>query len=386
MWAGMRWVIGDIHGMLRPLEALLNAIARRDLVAEIICVGDYVNRGPNSCGVIDRLLSLERATFLRGNHDDVFDLILHGDCYASHNDAPDPLNAFRWFTKYGLVNTLESYGLDYAQVEQLSYRLSIERLRDALQVVPASHRNFLRALKPVVEFDDAFVAHAMWDVNEPDSGPGLRERMMSSPRLRYRTLWGRLTAEQIRQVKLWKRTGYFGHTPVSNYMSSDAVMPIGGPKSFCWTLPRPWGDDSQPSASTRARSCRPNRTAPSSMAGDAHGIPMDHPGIATLRPHRLQIALFQPQIAPNTGNIGRLCVAAGAALHLVRPMGFVLSDRQLKRSAMDYWPRLRLTVHDDNEAFFKTMEGATILVFHKQSASIFLESRLCRRRLPCVRQ
>ncbi len=70
-----------------------------------------------------------------------------------------------------------------------------------------------------------------------------------------------------------------------------------------------------------------------------------------LPPHRFRIALFQPQIAPNTGNIARLCVATGTQLHLVRPMGFTLSDRQLKRSAMDYWPRLKLTIHDDTEAF-----------------------------------
>jgi tRNA (cytidine/uridine-2'-O-)-methyltransferase len=67
---------------------------------------------------------------------------------------------------------------------------------------------------------------------------------------------------------------------------------------------------------------------------------------------------MQPQIAPNTGNIARLCVATGTELHLVRPMGFVLSDRQLKRSAMDYWQRLRLTVHDDTAAFFTTASQA----------------------------
>jgi tRNA (cytidine/uridine-2'-O-)-methyltransferase len=71
-----------------------------------------------------------------------------------------------------------------------------------------------------------------------------------------------------------------------------------------------------------------------------------------LPPHRLKVALLQPQIAPNTGNIARLCVATGAELHLVRPLGFILSDRELRRSAMDYWPRLKLTVHDDNTAFF----------------------------------
>jgi tRNA (cytidine/uridine-2'-O-)-methyltransferase len=74
--------------------------------------------------------------------------------------------------------------------------------------------------------------------------------------------------------------------------------------------------------------------------------------VQVLPAHHLKIALLQPQIAPNTGNIARLCVATGTELHLVRPMGFVLSDRELKRSAMDYWPRLTLTVHDDDAAFF----------------------------------
>jgi tRNA (cytidine/uridine-2'-O-)-methyltransferase len=51
-------------------------------------------------------------------------------------------------------------------------------------------------------------------------------------------------------------------------------------------------------------------------------------------------------------------VATGTALHLVRPLGFVLSDRNLKRSGMDYWERLRVTVHDDDEAFFRWVEVA----------------------------
>ena len=71
--------------------------------------------------------------------------------------------------------------------------------------------------------------------------------------------------------------------------------------------------------------------------------------------HNLAIALLQPEIAPNTGNIGRLCVAAGAALHLVRPLGFILSDKKLRRSGMDYWERLKLTVHDEDAIFFDTI-------------------------------
>jgi tRNA (cytidine/uridine-2'-O-)-methyltransferase len=85
--------------------------------------------------------------------------------------------------------------------------------------------------------------------------------------------------------------------------------------------------------------------------------------LLTLAPHRLRVALLQPQIAPNTGNIARLCVATGTELHLVRPMGFVLSDRELKRSAMDYWPRLKLTVHDDDAAFFAAVGSQRLWLF-----------------------
>jgi tRNA (cytidine/uridine-2'-O-)-methyltransferase len=78
----------------------------------------------------------------------------------------------------------------------------------------------------------------------------------------------------------------------------------------------------------------------------------------TLGDHGLRLVLVHPQIAPNTGNVARLCVATGTALHLVRPLGFVLDDRQLKRSAMDYWPRLHLTVHDDEEALLRSIEAS----------------------------
>lgn len=79
--------------------------------------------------------------------------------------------------------------------------------------------------------------------------------------------------------------------------------------------------------------------------------------------HRIELAILQPQIAPNVGNIGRLCVATGTPLHLVRPFGFVLSDPKLKRAGLDYWPRLKLTVHDDNEAFQQTMSDRQLWLF-----------------------
>jgi len=79
--------------------------------------------------------------------------------------------------------------------------------------------------------------------------------------------------------------------------------------------------------------------------------------------HQLAIALLQPQIAPNTGNIGRLCVATCTPLHLVRPLGFILSDKALRRSALDYWPRLKLTVHDDTAQFLAAMGKRPLWLF-----------------------
>ena len=80
----------------------------------------------------------------------------------------------------------------------------------------------------------------------------------------------------------------------------------------------------------------------------------------TLSPHNLKLVLVHPQIAPNTGNIARLCVATGTELHLVRPLGFLLTDAKLKRSAMDYWPRLKLTVHDDLDAFLAAFANTRV--------------------------
>ena len=85
--------------------------------------------------------------------------------------------------------------------------------------------------------------------------------------------------------------------------------------------------------------------------------------LPSLPPHRVSVALVHPQIAPNTGNVGRLCVATGTRLHLVRPMGFVLSDRNVRRAGMDYWPRLGVTVHDDLPAFTAFTAGGRRWLF-----------------------
>jgi tRNA (cytidine/uridine-2'-O-)-methyltransferase len=65
----------------------------------------------------------------------------------------------------------------------------------------------------------------------------------------------------------------------------------------------------------------------------------------------LHIVLFQPEIAPNTGNIGRMCALTGSRLHLVHPLGFVIDDRNLRRAGMDYWKSLDVHEHADWAAF-----------------------------------
>ena len=69
------------------------------------------------------------------------------------------------------------------------------------------------------------------------------------------------------------------------------------------------------------------------------------------------IVLYQPEIPPNTGNIIRLCANTGARLHLVRPLGFTLEDRQLKRAGLDYHEFAQLQVHEDWQACVAALAG-----------------------------
>lgn len=65
----------------------------------------------------------------------------------------------------------------------------------------------------------------------------------------------------------------------------------------------------------------------------------------------LHVALIEPEIPPNTGNVARLCAATGCQLHLVEPLGFSIDNRELKRAGLDYWKHLGVAVHPSLEAF-----------------------------------
>src|SRR5664280_2517021 len=77
----------------------------------------------------------------------------------------------------------------------------------------------------------------------------------------------------------------------------------------------------------------------------------DPAGGDSTRGASIHVALVTPEIAWNTGNAGRTCLAAGAQLHLVRPLGFSLDEREVRRAGVDYWPRVNPVVWDDLPAF-----------------------------------
>lgn len=74
----------------------------------------------------------------------------------------------------------------------------------------------------------------------------------------------------------------------------------------------------------------------------------------------LNIVLLEPEMPANTGNIGRSCVAAGARLHLIEPMGFIINDKTLKRAGLDYWDKLDVTIYDDYQDFLNKNPNAKI--------------------------
>jgi serine/threonine protein phosphatase 1 len=148
------YAIGDIHGRLDLLDRLLRMIdeddaAREPARTELIFLGDLVDRGPDSVGVIERLLALSetgRVRYLMGNHEEVFLRAVGGD-----------LRALRFLVRIGGRETLLSYG-----VSEQEYRgLDFDELMALLQEkVPPSHVAFLSAFENMIEVGDYLFVHA----------------------------------------------------------------------------------------------------------------------------------------------------------------------------------------------------------------------------------
>ncbi|MBW6528582.1 serine/threonine protein phosphatase [Sphingomonas sp. RHCKR7] len=149
------YAIGDVHGCLDELERLLTLIdaddaARSPARTSLIFLGDLVDRGPDSAGVVARLLDRARERppirFLKGNHEEVFLLALAGD-----------REALRLFCRVGGRETLMSYGLTRKEYDALGYDELSERLPD---LVPPSHRDFLESFEDLIVSGDYAFVHA----------------------------------------------------------------------------------------------------------------------------------------------------------------------------------------------------------------------------------
>lgn len=88
----------------------------------------------------------------------------------------------------------------------------------------------------------------------------------------------------------------------------------------------------------------------------------------------LHVVLYEPQIPPNTGNAGRLCVAIGAALHVVHPVPFSMDDKAVRRAGLDYWRHVRLVEHADGAAFWAWAEGRRVHLFSAHGRAPYTEA------------
>lgn len=87
----------------------------------------------------------------------------------------------------------------------------------------------------------------------------------------------------------------------------------------------------------------------------------------------INIVLLEPEIPANTGNIGRTCVAAGARLHLIEPLGFRLDEKSLKRAGMDYWNQLDVTTYIDYNDFLEKNSGAKLFMATTKAPKLYTE-------------
>ena len=88
---------------------------------------------------------------------------------------------------------------------------------------------------------------------------------------------------------------------------------------------------------------------------------------------KINIVLHEPEIPQNTGNIARTCAATGASLHLIRPLGFTIDDKKLKRAGLDYWHQLDITYYDGLEDFYTRNPDAQVYYFSTKAQHVYSE-------------
>ncbi|MCH4007356.1 MAG: tRNA (uridine(34)/cytosine(34)/5-carboxymethylaminomethyluridine(34)-2'-O)-methyltransferase TrmL [Eubacterium sp.] len=87
----------------------------------------------------------------------------------------------------------------------------------------------------------------------------------------------------------------------------------------------------------------------------------------------LHVVLVEPEIPPNTGNIARTCAATDTVLHLVKPLGFQIDDKSVRRAGLDYWPYVKLEVHESLHAFLEQYEGRRMWLVSTQGKQYYTD-------------
>lgn len=227
------YAIGDIHGQLQELLRVLDLIERDGGTdAEVVFLGDYTDRGPESCGVLEHLIAGRDADrpwrFIKGNHDRMFDWFMQS--YPRH-EAYLPVELGWLHPRLGGDTTLASYGLEFSERSRMR-----DVHRQALELVPAEHVDFLQSLDLTFETPDLFFAHA-----------GIRPGIPLARQDEEDLLWIRREFHDHR--RLHPKLIVHGHTPVDaathygNRINLDSGAGYGDPLSAavfegteCWVL------------------------------------------------------------------------------------------------------------------------------------------------------
>jgi serine/threonine protein phosphatase 1 len=182
------YAIGDIHGCLAPLKTLLGRLDLGD-GDELVFLGDYVDRGPDSKGVVDYLLENRKPNwrFLRGNHEQLL---------LDWLENPGSVSAATWLLNGGL-QTLQSY-LPKKDLDELRGEGAYQMLRSA---IPANHVEFFNSLPLFYETPEAYFCHAGVDLSKPLAGQTADD-----------LLW--IRRKFIQDPRPTPKLVVFGHSPV----------------------------------------------------------------------------------------------------------------------------------------------------------------------------
>ena len=88
---------------------------------------------------------------------------------------------------------------------------------------------------------------------------------------------------------------------------------------------------------------------------------------------KIHVVLHEPEIPQNTGNIARTCAATGSTLHLIKPLGFSLDDKYMKRAGLDYWSLLDVRIYENVEDFYEKNPGAEVFYFSKKAQHVYAD-------------